>query len=317
MPLSQPLVGIGACLVGQPVRYNGDSKRRNPHIDALASHVRLRPFCPELAIGMGVPRKPVRLVGEPGDVALVDSDSQSRDYTLPMQDCARQWLSEHAAMAGYILVKGSPSCGYQRVKRYNAAGSSVGADAVGIFAAQLLQLNPLLPVEEDGRLHDHSLRENFICRVFVYHHWLQLLAGGLSHHRLLGFWARHKYLAMAHHVPSYRQIGRLLAEAKSKPLDSTAEAFIALLMQALAMVASRKSHTNVLQHIRGYLKRDLQAQDQQELDRLIEQYRTGIVPLVVPLTLLRHHFKRHRNAYIEQQVFMLPYPEQLSLRNAI
>jgi len=313
----KPLIGIGACLIGQPVRYNGESKRRNPHIESLREHADLRPFCPEMGIGLGVPRQTVRLVGEPGRERLVDSDTGSHDHTEAMKAYARTVLQQEPRLAGYILVKGSPSCGYERVKRYNDKGHIAANDASGLFAAELMHLHPLLPVEEDGRLHDHSLRENFITRVYAWHDWQQFSAGAVDHHGLTRFWARYKYLVMAHHVEGYRRIGRLLANGKARPTAAIAEEFITLLMAALAKPATRKTHTNVLQHMRGYLKRELGEADKQELDEVIEHYRSGIVPLVVPLTLLRHHFRRHRSDYIQQQVFLRPYPEQLSLRNHV
>lgn len=314
---SQPQVGIGACLVGQPVRYNGESKRKNAYIDALGEHLALNAFCPEVAIGLGVPRETVRLVGDIGAVKLVDSATQTIEYTVDMQNYAATVFTNNAEMAGYILVKGSPSCGFERVKRYNERGNPLGSDAMGVFADALRRLDPLLPMEEDGRLNDHRLRENFINRVYTYHEWKKLRAEGISLHRLTAFWSSHKYLVMAHHVPSYQAIGRLLANADGEYIDELAETFIRLLMESLQKMATRKSHSNVLEHLRGYLKKHLNGDDKAELGRLIEQYRVGMVPLIVPLTMLRHHFRLHRNPYIERQSFLAPYPEQLGLRNNI
>lgn len=313
----KPQIGIGACLVGQPVRYTGDSKRTNPHIDILRDHVGLRPFCPEMAIGLGVPRATVRLVGDLANIRLTDSATQTADYTAPMVDYAAHVLAKNPDLAGYILVKGSPSCGYQRVKRYNEKGNAGESDASGVFTAALMKLDPLLPLEEDGRLHDDGLRENFVTRVYAYHDWKTLRSESLTHHRLIGFWARYKYLVMARSTQSYKEIGRLLANFTGASPEQMAEDFIVLLMQALAKLPTRKTHTNVLQHIRGYLKRDLDSDDKCELDALIGQYRNGVVPLVVPLTLLRHHFRNFPDPYIDQQVFMQPYPDQLRLRNSI
>jgi uncharacterized protein YbgA (DUF1722 family)/uncharacterized protein YbbK (DUF523 family) len=317
MTPSKPCVGIGACLVGHEVRYNGESKRKNQHIEAMSEHMALKPFCPEVAIGMGVPRSTVRLVGDLGRLALMDSDSQTQDFTADMKQYAASVMRNNPDMAGYILVKGSPSCGMERVKRYNTSGNAMASDATGIFAAELMKLNPLMPLEEDGRLHDHGLRENFVTRVYAYQDWKALVADGISHHKMTRFWARYKYLVMSHHMPSYKLLGKMLASAGSTSLSTTAAEFISTFMLALKKPATRKSNTNVLQHIRGYLKRDLDSEDKREMDQVIEQYRTSVVPLVVPMTLLRHHFKRNSHAYIEQQVYMLPYPEQLGLRNHI
>jgi uncharacterized protein YbgA (DUF1722 family)/uncharacterized protein YbbK (DUF523 family) len=313
----KPIVGVGACLVGRPVRYNGESKRSNVHIDRLDEFVELRAFCPEMSAGLGVPRKPIRLVGDLGSLSLRDSDTQAIDYSQPVMALAESILAGEPMLAGYILVKGSPSCGYARVKRYNQDGNAVASDATGLFAAELMRLDPLLPVEEDGRLHDNQLRENFATRIYAYHDWKTLAAGDYSFHELQQFWVRYKYLVMAHHPASYRQIGRLLAGARRAPLPAVAAEFIQLLMQALNHLATRGSRTNVLQHIRGYLKRDLQTAEKGEVDELITQYREGHVPIVVPLTLMRHHFSKHRSDYIDQQVFMAPYPEQLGLRNHV
>ena len=317
MENNSPTIGIGACLVGKPVRYNGESKRKNQHIEALGEHVTLRSFCPEVGIGMSVPREPVRLVGDLGAERLMDSATQSHDYTEPMQAYAANVLKTAPELCGYILVKASPSCGLERVKRYNSKGNAVLNDSIGIFAAELRKIDPLLPMEEDGRLHDAGLRENFVTRVYAYHAWKAFRQDPITHHGLTEFWSRYKYLLMSHHVPTYKQIGRLLSNAKSTPINETANHFIELLMSGLTRMATRNTHTNVLQHIRGYLKQQLESGEKQEMDALITQYRSGHVPLVVPVTLLRHHFRRHASDYIGKQVFMQPYPEQLSLRNLI
>ncbi|MFK8047442.1 MAG: YbgA family protein [Halioglobus sp.] len=314
---SKPKIGIGACLVGSKVRYNGESKRKNPHIESLKEHTDVVPFCPEVGIGMGVPRETVRLVGELGQERIMDSATQTIDYTDPMRNFAARVVSSNQNLAGYILVKGSPSCGLARVKRYNAKGNVVLNDAEGVFTQALRKLDPLLPLEDDGRLHDPVLRENFATRVYTYHDWKTFRLQPLSHHGLVQFWARYKYLLMSHDVPAYKEIGRLLANAKTRPIEKTAALFIHGLMSGLGKTATRKSHANVLQHIRGYLKRDLEKPEKQEMDSLIMQYSSGQIPLVVPLTLLRHHFRRHQSDYIARQVYMQPYPEQLSLRNLI
>ena len=317
MDTQKPAVGIGACLAGHQVRYNGGAKRKNRHLESLGKHVEFRSFCPEMAIGMGVPREPVRLVGELDSVRLTDSATQCEDYSAPMQAYARDVLDRNPDMAGYVLVKGSPSCGFDRVKRYNEKGNVVLNDAVGLYAAAMAKLDPLLPLEEDGRLNDASLRENFVSRVYVYHDWKQFCAEPLTYRGMTDFWARHKYLLMSRDVAACKAIGRLLANTGSSSAEEVASQFITLLMEGLRRVATRKTHTNVLQHIRGYLKRDLGREDRLEMDSLIAQYSSGQVPLVVPITLLKHHFKHHSSDYIKRQAYMQPYPEQLSLRNHI
>ena len=313
----KPLLGIGACLTGQPVRYSGDAKKRHEHIDAMQAVFDMRNFCPEMAIGLGVPRKTIRLVGDIESVRLTDSDTQTADHTLAMRDYAAEVLDSHPDMAGYVLVKGSPSCGYERVKRYNEAGKVMGNDSRGLFTQTLMAIDPLLPLEEDGRLFDHAIRENFIVRVYAYHEWKKLLADRGGFHALSKFWSRYKYQVMAHHIPSYKALGRLLGNAKSQPFEDLQAEFAVTFMQALAHIPNRKGHVNVLNHLRGYLKKNLSSSQKRQLDTVIEQYREGIVPLVVPMTLLQHFFNEHQHDYIDQQVFMQPYPEKLSLRNNI
>ena len=314
---ARPLVGIGACLAGHAVRYNGQAKAANTHVQALCEHFDTRPFCPEVGIGMGVPRPPIHLVGQASAVRALDVATHSDDYTDQLAAYAREVLAQAPQLCGYILVKGSPSCGFERVKRFADNGHSVAADQRGIFAAALAQADPLLPLEDDGRLNDPELRESFATRVYTYHDWKNLRASGLSAHRLIAFYSRYKYLVMAHHVASYRTLGRLLADAGKQPIEQLAADFIAQLMAALRQRATRRSHANVLYHLSGYLKRSVSDAERQRLKALIEQYRLGTVPLVVPVTMLRHHFANSPNAYIEQQVFMAPFPDELGVRNVV
>jgi len=314
---ARPVLGIGACLAGRAVRYNGQTKAANEHVRDIGEHFELRPFCPEMGIGMGVPRAPIHLVGAPGAVRAMDVESHSRDYTDQLAGYARQVLDSAPELCGYILVKGSPSCGYERVKRFADSGNILAHDARGIFAAALGQADPLLPLEDDGRLHDPGLRESFVTRAYAYHDWKQLCAGGLTAGKLVAFYSRYKYLVMAHDPASYQTLGPRVAAAGKQPLDELAPAFIAALMAALARRATRRSHTNVLYHLSGYLKRSIADAERQRLRELIEQYRLGQVPLIVPVTLLRHHFANKPNAYIDSQVFMEPYPDTLKLRNLV
>jgi uncharacterized protein YbgA (DUF1722 family)/uncharacterized protein YbbK (DUF523 family) len=314
---SRPLVGIGSCLAGNAVRYNGQTKAPNQHVRDVMTLFESRAFCPEMGIGLGVPRPPIHLVGTEDAVRIVDADTQQQDYTEQIQGYARQVLDLAPDLCGYVLVKGSPSCGYGRVKRYNEKGNFVASDQDGVFAAALAAADPLLPLEDDGRLNDPGLRESFMTRVCTYHDWKQLVAGGVSANALIDFYSRYKYLAMAHHVPSYKQLGRMLANAGREPLDELADSFISTLMAALAIRATRRSHSNVLHHIAGYLKRRIPAEQRQRLAGLIDDYRVGQVPLIVPITMIRHHFADNPDAYIDNQAFLQPYPEELRLRNLV
>ena len=317
MQHKSPLVGVGACLVGKPVRFNGDHKRRNSHIEKLAEHCELKPFCPEVGIGLGVPREPIRIVDDGITLTLRDSNTQTRDYSEAIQAYAQALLQQNSGMCGYVLVKGSPSCGLERVKRYNKQGQVIAADTGGMFTRELLRLDSLLPVEEDGRLYDHGLRESFVSRVFLYHDWKQLQGESLTAKNLVDFYSRYKYLVMAHSVAHYQQIGRLLSDLKNADLRITAQTLITLLMSALKKVATVKGHVNVMQHLQGYLKNQLSPNQKQELGAVIKDYHRGIVPLITPMTLLQHHFNRNPNAYIAKQRFMQPYPNELALRSFI
>jgi uncharacterized protein YbgA (DUF1722 family)/uncharacterized protein YbbK (DUF523 family) len=316
-PVIDPIIGMGACIAGEPVRYNGDSKRGNNQVNLLDQHFTLRTFCPEVGIGLGVPRETIRLVGDVDAPRAMDSSTQTNDYTLKLQRYAAHVLDQEPDMCAYLLVKGSPSCGFERVKRYNEAGNAMGRDARGIFAAALHKLDPLLPLEDDGRLHDAPLRESFVCRAMVYHDWKTTVKQGLSKKILINFYSRHKYLLMAHDHNTYKQAGKLLATSGQQSLDSLSAELIRLVMQGLGKTASRGSHANTLQHVMGYLKRAVSSRERQQLADTIEQYQQGSIPLVVPITLLRHHFSNHPDAYIDQQSFLQPYPDPLQLRNLI
>ena len=310
-------VGIGSCLTGKPVRYNGDHKRTNPHIAALSDHVKLVPICPEVGIGLGVPRETIRLVVEGDTTRLKNSSTQTIDHTDAMHDLGEQMTPLIKQLSGYIFVKGSPSCGLERVSRYNEKGNFKDQKGIGIFAEKLLEIEPLLPVEEDGRLHDPLLRERFIVQVYTWQAWKELIKDDYSIKDLIQFWAKSKYLIMSRHYPSYKKIGQLLAQPNKESPAETAQQLITLIMSALKILPSRKAHTNVLQHMKGYLKNKLSQTESKDIDEKIEQYRLHRVPLIVPMSLLQHQFKEHPHPYIEQQVFMSPYPEQLGLRNNI
>lgn len=316
-PADAPVMGIGSCLAGHAVRYDGQTKSPNQHIQDLSGAFQLRAFCPEMGIGLGVPRPPIRLVGPEDDVRVMDVATHTHDYTDQIAAYAETVLQLAPELCAYILVKGSPSCGFDRVKRFADNGHSLASDQQGIFASALGRLDPLLPLEDDGRLNDPGLRESFVTRAYTYHDWKTLKAQPLTAHRLIEFYSRYKYLVMAHHVPSYKKLGKLLADAGKQPVEELAQTFITGLMTALTFRATRRSHTNVLHHLSGYLKRTVDSSERQRLNELIEQYRLGHVPLVVPVTMLKHHFANSPNSYIDQQVFMAPYPDELKLRNLI
>ncbi|MFG3695302.1 YbgA family protein [Stutzerimonas stutzeri] len=310
-------VGISACLLGEPVRFNGGHKESRLCSETLARHFEFIPVCPEVAIGLGTPRQPIRLVGDPDHPRAVGSVHAELDVTDALTAYGQQVATELHDICGFVLMQKSPSCGMERVKVYQANGHPIEGGGSGLFAHALMQARPDLPIEEDGRLNDPVLRENFLTRIFAYAEWQRLVASGLTRKALVEFHSRYKYQLLATDPVQYKALGRLVATVGKQPLEAFAPSYFSQLMAALKKTASRGTHTNVLQHLSGYLKRDLGTQDKQELQRLIDQYREGVVPLVVPMTLLKHHFRRHPDRYVATQVYLQPHPEDLSLRNGI
>lgn len=308
-------VGISSCLLGHPVRYDGAHKYHSYIEQTLGHYFQFRPFCPEVESGMGIPRPAVQLRETARDVRCVGVKDHSLDATEQLQNVSaqqQQWLGD---LCGYILKKDSPSCGMQRVKVYkNDVPTPSGT---GIFAAYLQQTFPALPVEEEGRLGDPALRENFVQRVFVLHRWHHLCKQPLTAQGLMTFHSRHKLIAMSHDQNLAHDLGRLIAGIRADNMDTVARNYIALLMACLKKVASRGNHVNVLQHIQGYLKTKLDNDDKQELIETIEHYRRNRLPLIVPLTLLRHHFRKQPNAFIDASYYMRPHPGELALLNEI
>ncbi len=312
----RPLIGISSCLMGQKVRYDGSAKRNRWLVESFGAHVDYRPICPEVAIGMSTPRRPIRLVGTPGEVRVVGVQDSSIDVTAALEDFALNTAGELGAVSGYVFMSKSPSCGMERVKLY-AENGYASKNGVGAYAAVLMQSLPNLPCEEEGRLNDPMLRENFVNRVFAYRRWQSLRAAGIDAQSLIDFHARHKYMVMAHSQAAYKRLGRLLSHLKGVDLAQVADAYEAEFMAALKRRVGRKRHVNALQHIQGYLKERIDGGDKQELAQSIEAYRREGVPLVVPMKLLRHYFRRNPDDYIDRQWYLDPYPESLGRRNTI
>ena len=310
-------VGISACLLGQEVRYDGGHKRDRYITDTLGQFFEWVPVCPEVELGLGTPRETLRLEGNSTAPRLVFAKGRE-DITEGMQAWAQDRLNGLAGrdLSGYILKSDSPSCGMERVRVYRPSGIP-GKDGVGIFARALMDRFPLLPVEEERRLHDLPLRENFVERVFCHRRWRDLIAGGLSRGKLVAFHTAHKLLLMAHSPKHYAELGRLVANAKALSLRQLEAGYGGLFMTTLKVKASAKKHTNVMHHILGYLKRDLDARDKAELVAVIADYHRELVPLIVPLTLLNHHLARIRVPYLRDQIYLRPHPKELMLRNHV
>lgn len=316
-PQLKPKIGISACLLGEKVRFDGGHKRDRFLTDLFGKFVDWVAVCPEMEVGMGVPRETVRLVGTP-DHAQMIAEKSGRDWTTEMQQFSAKRISQLAAqeLSGYIFKKSSPSCGMERVKIY-AKGSPPSRLGRGLFAAAVMERLPLLPVEEEGRLNDLGLRENFIERVFAYRRWQDALAASRSVSALIEFHTRHKFFLLAHSERHYRQLGRIVAKANKSTLAQAYDDYGRLFMEGLARPASAKTHTNVLDHMMGYFSKELSAPERQELVGVIHDYRRQLLPLIVPITLIRHYTRKYRVGYLEGQVYLEPSPKELMLRNHV
>jgi uncharacterized protein YbgA (DUF1722 family)/uncharacterized protein YbbK (DUF523 family) len=305
-------IGISACLTGQQVRFDKSHKKSNFCMNELAPLVEYKPFCPEVAVGMPVPRPTVRQVKR-SDVIHVSRPDGSGDITDDLIAYGKDVAEANKDLSGFVFCAKSPSCGMERVKIYSEDGKGSDASGIGMFAKQIMEANPLLPCEENGRLNDSVLRENFVTRVFVYHSWQTMMDTEYSKKDLYEFHAKHKYLLMAHHVEMYRELGRLLAQSDSS-LEELAHSYITGLMNALKTKATRKTHTNTLMHLMGYFKKHLTKDQKEELLKNIDGFRTGLLPLFAPITLLQHYLREYPNEYLQQQSYFSPHPEQLRLR---
>ena len=314
---TKPKLGISACLLGQRVRYDGGHRQDQFLTEVLAKFVEWVPICPEVEVGMGAPRETVRLVGAPKQPKML-AEKSGRDWTGAMNDYAIKRVHEIARLnlSGYVVKKNSPSCGMERVRVYNSKNMPERLGR-GLFTAALMKGLPLLPVEEEGRLNDLRLRENFIERVFAYHRWQVAAAARKSLSALVRFHTDHKYLLLAHSQRHYRQLGRLVATAKQTSLHAVYDHYAQGFMEALAVPASERSHANVLDHLMGYFTKSLTAPERQELVQLIADFRRRLVPLIVPLTLMRHYVKKYQVEYLQGQLYLEPNPKELMLRNHV
>lgn len=308
-------VGISACLLGEKVRYDGQHKRSAYCEQVLSQYFDFRPFCPEMAIGLGAPRPIIRLTGQPSELRAIQHSEPPRDITGALAGYADTVTDNNPLLCGYIFTEKSPSCGLFRVRAYNEQGHQLNDSSRGVFARRLTELSPLLPVEESGRLNDADLCENFILRVYAWHEWHTTVLPSLSAYPLVNFWSRYKYLVLAHDEKRYRQIGPLLANLAVDDLPTLAHHFFTHLMQALEKPSTRKGNINALQHLRGFVKKAADDTEKNTLNTLIEQYRAGHVPLIVPLAMLRHLLARYPDDWANEQRYLQPYPDELGLRN--
>lgn len=308
-------IGISSCLLGANVRFDSGHKKNAYIVGVLQDYFDFYPFCPEVEIGLGIPRESIRLVSVNDDIRCVGSKSTDLDVTDKLYDIADKQKHWHDDLCGYIVKKDSPSCGMERVRIYKKGVPE--KNGVGLYAKRLIENFPYLPIEEEGRLEDAHLRENFIQRVYIYARWKNMLLTPVTLARLQEFHARHKYIFMSHDQIKAKELGALLAVTKNDDMSRLLDTYLDNMMTLLKITASRNSHVNTLHHIQGYLKKYLDADDKQELTSIITDYRQGLLPLIVPVTILRHHFRRHPHDYITQSFYMNPHPGELMLLNNI
>ena len=305
------------------MRYDGGHKRDPFLVSTFGRFVEWVPVCPEVEVGMGTPREAIQLVAAPDGVPAGSARvrllgvSSRKDWTEQMASwCeARVTALARANLSGYVLKKDSPSCGMERVRVRD--GESVTRAGRGLFAEALLRGLPSLPVEEEGRLNDPVLRENFVERVFAYQRLTLFFSGRWSVGGLVRFHTAHKLQLLSHGRPAYTELGRLVAGAAQAPRAELRASYERLFMAALSRVVTPGRHADVMTHILGHLKRLIDAPDRDELLASIDDHRRGVVPLVVPITLIRHHQRRHDVEYLREQTYLDPHPRELALRNHV
>jgi len=310
-------IGISSCLLGNEVRWNSGHKLDKYLTRTLGQFVEYVPVCPEVEAGFGVPRESFRLVGDPDTPRLITFKSKT-DHTDRMLAWATKRVKELAKedLCGFIFKSDSPSSGMIRVKVYNEKGMphKVG---IGIFARAFMAQFPLLPVEDDGRLNDPLIRENFILQIFTMKRWRDNLARKQSMGNLVDFHTRNKLLILSHSQKHYRLMGKLVAAGKKMPIKELYNQYQTLLMEALKLKTTIRKNTNVLQHLMGYFKKELSGDEKQELLEIFEQYRSEYVPLIVPITLISHYVRKYDQPYLKQQTYLNPHPLELKLRNHV
>lgn len=308
-------IGISTCLLGENVRFDGGHKLDRFLRDTLGRYVHYIPVCPETECGMGIPRESMRLQGSPESPRLVTSRTKV-DKTDMMVTWANKRLVELEGedLCGFIFKSDSPSSGMERVKVYDDNGVPAKR-GVGIFARMFMDHFPLVPVEEEGRLHDTLLRENYIERIFTLKRWRDTQKARSGRGALVDFHTRHKLLILSHSPKHYRAMGKLVADQKRLSRQELYESYEAMLMEAMGLKTTAKKNVNVLQHMMGYFKQNLSADEKKELLEIIEAYQKGVLPLIVPVTLIGHYVRKYDQPYLKEQVYLNPHPLELQLRN--
>ncbi|MFA0085385.1 hypothetical protein BCU70_00800 [Vibrio sp. 10N.286.49.C2] len=311
----QPItLGISSCLLGEKVRYDSGHKQSTYVNKELRDYFSFVSVCPEVGMGLPVPRPTIRLMSNEERISLVETKDATKDYTDGMLTYTHQKVAEleDTEMCGYIVCAKSPSCGMERVKVYTVGHAKT--NGVGLYTEHLMKKMPWLPVEEDGRLNDPVLKENFISRVFGLNDFYQSMQGAPTPGKIVDFHSRYKLTLMAHNPSAYKSLGRLVAHQNELEPSDFYQQYRQGLMDGLKHRASRKNVTNVLMHIQGYFKRSLNADEKRELSQVIDDYRTGVLPLLSPLTLIKHYLRAYPDDYLAQQRFLQPHPEEMRLR---
>jgi uncharacterized protein YbgA (DUF1722 family)/uncharacterized protein YbbK (DUF523 family) len=313
--LTRVRIGISSCLLGERVRYDGGHKRDSFLADIFGRYVEWVPVCPEFEMGLGVPRESLRLVDKEGNIQLI-APASGADNTRLMYTYAEKRLAELKALqlCGYVLKRGSPSCGMERVTVYRN-GAPLNKSGRGLFAQKLIARFSYLPVEEEGRLNDVRLRENFVSRVFALRRWQIVEQQGLTAAALIQFHAEHKFLLVAHSQAGAKRLGALVGGIRKSTLRGASRTYFDLFFEVMQHSPTVRNHTNVLQHMAGYVSEHLGQTDRSELTDLIDRYRRGLVPLIVPVTLLRHYVRKYEVTYLADQVYLDPHPDELMLLN--
>lgn len=307
-------IGVSSCLLGENVRYNGGHSRDAFLTNILGEYVTYVPVCPEVECGLGVPRETLRLVGDPADPRLVTTKTNV-DITAKMKNWTQKRVKEleKEELCGFIFKKNSPSSGLMRVKVYNDKGG-FSKNGTGMFARAFTGHFPLIPVEEEGRLHDPGLRENFIESIFTLQRWRNALQQPENMGNLVRFHTRHKLLILSHSEKHYRIMGRLVAEGKKMNARELYAKYEENLLASLRLKTTVKKNGNVLQHMMGYFKKQLTGDEKAELLEIFQAYRMGHAPLLVPITLINHYVRKYDQPYLREQVYLNPHPVELKLR---
>jgi len=311
-------IGVSSCLIGEKVRWNGDHKQDRYVREILSRYFEYIPVCPEVEVGMGVPRETVALYGDPEKPSMISKKTQT-DWTKPMEKYIKSRINTLSAddLCGYIFKSKSPSCGMSRVPLYSEFGSHKVKHGPGMFANAFINSFPLVPTEDEGRLNDPRIRENFIVRVFSFKRFNLLLKEKFSLGKWVKFHTQHKFLLLAHSRKHYDELGELVAHAKTIKPAALKEKYGSLFMEALTCKTTPKKNTDVLLHMMGFFKKLLNKVEKEDILAAIEDYRNEILPLIVPVTIIRHQVKKYNIEYLRDQVYLNPHPKELMLLNHV